>query len=373
MNKSKIKKIIKESCNSIYSFVILNLYTKPSLLIKLLKKPSKIWEESYFPELQRKNKIRILYDQIYNIFSHGAIDEYYYMYGLDVKRDIKNSDYVIYRDFLIARDKLNLSNPHNDSSILRNKLFFEAVARSLGIQTPKNIAYSDNGILVPLHNQNFFSWLTLPKGIFYVKPIDGECGTGILKLLINDTGIYINEKLVTSDELKLYFNEGRYIFQDRLEQHPQMNRIYPNSVNTIRMTTVRNPHTGRIEVLPPTLRVGAHGSYVDNFSKGGVIVAMDTQSGKLAEWGFFKPMYGFKSQTHPDTNIKFSTFKVPFYEEAKAKAIFFHSFLNLHSIGWDIAITKVGPVFIEGNDNWEINLPQTFENPIKKDFNRLFK
>ena len=27
---------------------------------------------------------------------------------------------------------------------------------------------------------------------------------------------------------------------------------------------------------------------------------------------------------------------------------------NIRSIGWDSAITPEGPVFIEGNDNWEI-------------------
>ena len=29
-----------------------------------------------------------------------------------------------------------------------------------------------------------------------------------------------------------------------------------------------------------------------------------------------------------------------------------------HSIGWDIAITKDGPMFIEGNDRWEVSMIQ---------------
>ena len=34
--------------------------------------------------------------------------------------------------------------------------------------------------------------------------------------------------------------------------------------------------------------------------------------------------------------------------------MFFHSMLkDIHSIGWDIAIGENGPIFIEGNDNWE--------------------
>lgn len=380
MNTKELKYIIKNKFISFGRGMICNLYSKPKLLIKIFIHPSKIWGESYFPEMPRKTKFAILKDQIVNIFIHSSIDEYYYMYGLDVKRNVKNSEYVIYRDFMMARDKLNLSNPHNDSALLRNKLFFESLAQTIGIPTPQNIAYSESGDLMLLHTDGVFTsdWSCLNNllekdVVLYGKPIDGECGTGILKIRATTNELIVNGEKCSYDNLRKRCLKGRYIFQIQLKQHPEMQRIYPGSVNTIRMTTVRNPQSGKIEILPPTLRIGAHGSFVDNFSKGGVIVAMDTKSGNLAEWGFFKPMYGFKSRVHPDTKIKFSSFHVPYYEEAKRLAVYFHSFLNLHSIGWDIAISEDGPVFIEGNDNWEINLPQTFDNPFKKEFNRLFK
>lgn len=378
IKRKSLKERVDKWILFISDFLIRNIYVKPKMIIGLLVRPSKIWEETYFPELPRKGKIRILWEQIVNICRHTTIEEYYFMYGLDVKRSVKNNEYVTYREFMEIRDYLNLSNPHNDSTILRNKLFFESVARSIGIPTPDNIAYSDNGRLILLHKASgtFVGWNQVaqefPEGFVYMKPIDGECGSGILKIEIRSDNIFIDGQAYDGDYLKNLCRKGHYIFQARLVQHPEMSRIYPYSVNTIRMTTVRNLQTGEIEILPPTLRIGAHGSYIDNFSKGGVIVAMDTKSGKLDEWGFFKPMYGFKSKVHPDTNVEFSSFIVPFYQEAKEVAKFFHSFLNLHSIGWDIAITDNGPVFIEGNDNWEINLPQTFNNPFKKEFDRLF-
>lgn len=378
MKHNNLKRYTRNVALGIPKFIFKNIYRKPKLIIEVLIHPSKVLAETYFPELKRKGRLRILSDQILNILKYCAIDEYYYMYGLDVKRDIKNNEYVTYIEFMTERDRLNLSNPHNDSAILRNKLFFESVACSLSIPTPINVAYSDNGILYKLHqgSSNQINWEKLTEllsdCVIYIKPIDGECGTGIIKIKISHGNIYAKGKPITMSEIKTLCKNGRYIFQKEMIQHHEMSRIYPNSVNTIRMTTVRNPKTGEIEVLPPTLRIGAHGSYVDNFSKGGVIVAMDTETGKLAEWGFFKPMYGFKSKQHPDTKILFSSFQVPFYQEAKLKAKHFHSFLNLHSIGWDIAISEEGPVFIEGNDNWEINLPQTFVNPFKKEFNRLF-
>ena len=45
---------------------------------------------------------------------------------------------------------------------------------------------------------------------------------------------------------------------------------------------------------------------------------------------------------------------------------------DVHSIGWDIAIGANGPIFIEGNDNWEINGPQVGNGGLKKEFEEYF-
>lgn len=62
---------------------------------------------------------------------------------------------------------------------------------------------------------------------------------------------------------------------------------------------------------------------------------------------------------HPDTHIVFSEFTIPYYKEAVDICLKAHKFFyNIRSIGWDIAITEDGTVFLEGNDNWEM---QTFQ------------
>ena len=38
---------------------------------------------------------------------------------------------------------------------------------------------------------------------------------------------------------------------------------------------------------------------------------------------------------------------------------------RIHSVGWDIAITEEGPVFIEGNSKWEISGTQSAEGGVK--------
>ena len=99
----------------------------------------------------------------------------------------------------------------------------------------------------------------------------------------------------------------------------------------------------------------------------------DLQTGRLHDDGYMKPRFGRRLQVHPNTGIKFSDFVIPFIADAEKEAIRFHSFLkDIHSIGWDIAIGKDGPIFIEGNDNWEINGPQVGNYGLRKEFKEYF-
>lgn len=83
--------------------------------------------------------------------------------------------------------------------------------------------------------------------------------------------------------------------------------------------------------------------------------------------------FGKKISQHPDTKIEFNKFKVPMYEEALQLACKAHTyFYGVHSIGWDVALTSNGPMFIEGNDNWEISLMQACSKGLKKEWMKSF-
>ena len=90
------------------------------------------------------------------------------------------------------------------------------------------------------------------------------------------------------------------------------------------------------------------------------------EKGKLMEIGFLKPRYGTSTKEHPDTHVVFKDFEVPYYKEAEKMAVELHKRLyRCHSVGWDIAITPNGPIFIEGNSRWEISGTQSAEGGLK--------
>ena len=50
-----------------------------------------------------------------------------------------------------------------------------------------------------------------------------------------------------------------------------------------------------------------------------------------------------------------------------------HRYLyRCHSVGWDIAITESGPMFIEGNGWWEISLLQAVHGGLKQEIEKYF-
>ena len=88
---------------------------------------------------------------------------------------------------------------------------------------------------------------------------------------------------------------------------------------------------------------------------------------------FLKLGYGIFTKEHPDTHIVFKDFEIPYYRDAERMAVELHKRLyRSHSVGWDIAITEDGPMFIEGNGWWEISLIQAVHGGLKKQIEKHF-
>jgi hypothetical protein len=240
-------------------------------------------------------------------------------------------------------------------------MIFNIFANGIGIDTPANKFYTVDGILYDFTTKKQITIEQLKENDWnlFCKLVDGECGNGIFKLKIHRGDIFINGDLVDKETLAKRLKSGRCLLQDIIKQHPKMSGLHPQSANTIRLVSVKSLKDGVIRVFPSILRIGTGESIVDNTSQGGLAVGVDLETGRLKQYGFYKPQFGLKTEFHPDSNIRFTDFVIPYFEEVKKQAIYFHSMLpGMQSVGWDIAIGEKGPVFVEGNENWEINGPQ---------------
>lgn len=357
---NKITTLFEKSLLFFFNWFVI----KPLRILFLFKHKELYVHASYFPEKadKRKSPARIFFDQLESILKYNCYDLFYFPYGCDVKSKKECKEYINYEFHNKKRDSLNFADKVNGTCILRDKILFNIFANGIGINTPKNVLYVANGKLYDFQSKQEIFANQLEKyssNSLFCKLVDGECGKGVFKLDYQNDKFFVDGAEQTVDEVYQKLTSGRYLAQEVIQQHSQMESLHPQSVNSMRIVTVKSMKDGVIRVWPSILRMGTGKSVVDNTSQGGVYAGIDFSTGKMKKWGFYKPQFGLKTDKHPDSGIVFCDFEIPFLKEAQEQAIYFHSMLpSMQSVGWDIAIGENGPVFIEGNDNWEINGPQ---------------
>lgn len=188
------------------------------------------------------------------------------------------------------------------------------------------------------------------KESFFAKPYIGESGKGIEKINVAD--FETTEKLyeyVTNKEK----NFG--LIEEVIVQHPQAAKIYPYSLNCLRIVTLvsnNEPH-----ILYSVFKMGNNKHFVDNLESGGLACHFDLDKGEIVGQGHTSALINYDA--HPETGIKFVGYKLPFMKEIKelvSKAAMVIP--EFRYVGWDVCLTPNGPAIVEGNDFPAYDFPQ---------------
>lgn len=347
-------------------------------------------KSTYYPNCEHKTKMQVLCDHLFFVWKYGMVEPFYYTYGFDRKemtRERMVNDYIVpYVLFQSRINNLNFNNPRfggfHGRAITCDKFYFSVFLERFGVPTPKVYCYvrkkrilfidPEFGIDSSLSAECQLSAFLSNDMDAFVKPAAGELGCGIFTLKIQDKTIYTDGKIIKKNEAINLLLSSDYLVQKRIYQHSKLASLCSSSINSIRLQTVIDKNE-EVHAFGAGLRIGRNGSTVDNWAKGGIFVGIDMEKGKLFETGFLKPQYGTSVKEHPDTHVAFKDFEIPYYKEAELLAVELHKRLyRCHSVGWDIAITEKGPVFIEGNGLWEISLVQAVHGGLKKQIEQFF-
>ena len=320
---------------------------------------------TYYPKEKRKSKLRIFFDLLMWLLKNKEVNEFYFIYGFDIKKSRKYNNYISYNKFKRIRDERNKKSLFDQRVLLRDKFIFNQYVSSLNFPVPRTIGFIKNGIVDWLLDDKSFPINNIMKEIktpiqSFCKDIYGENGISVYKFDLLENNILIDNKFVESKDLLKYF-KGNFFIQEAIKQHPDIDKFYNLSTNTLRLYTIKEGN--KFKLFYGIMRFGLNGNLVDNWATGGVIVKVDIKTGMLKEHGYMKPQYGGIVDEHISSKIKFKDFHVPFFDETVELVEKLHKYFNnIHSIGWDVAITPNGPVLIEGNDNWEITVMQILDN-----------
>ncbi len=143
---------------------------------------------------------------------------------------------------------------------------------------------------------------------------------------------------------KLVYEHKKFICEEAVIAADYMKKLYPNSINTVRVLTYYNEPDEPV-VLCALQRVGQNRSVVDNYSSGGIIASIDLDSGIINSGGVDKNHYHYTS--HPDTGVKFEGFKIENWNELLSLVKQTAKLLpQVRLIGWDMAASA--------NKGWQI-------------------
>ncbi len=265
----------------------------------------------------------------------------------------------------------------DDCAILNNKLLTAKHLSANGIPVAQQyglVTEDLEDILVQRENGQKIKLTDLLKEKLqlFTKPHDGIQGKGAYLLSYVDSAYCkVNDEKVSYAELKNILKPG-YLVEDVIRNHPDIDAIYPHSLNTMRILTMRDLE-GKLHYVSGFHRFGVGGAKVDNAHSGGVAVGLNADKGTWKKFAYADDCITCRT-THPDSGFVFEDKTIPFFEESVKLALKAHStFERVQAVGWDVAITPNGPMITEGNHNYWHQGNQYVDKSIRHEFDTMIR
>lgn len=345
----------------------MNLNRDKQILLFLIKDPNK------------KSWIVIIREFIMLLFSKKELPKYY-ITNLLYRKNVDN--YKKYLSFKENRKLLIWSQSQAKAQInlVQNKLLFGEFLIKNNIPTPKIYCHNSkteftyNNDVFQINSKKdllvFFENIFIAENISHIlcKPIDSGLGKNI----------FILDKLNLcdlDDNLIHLFISNSFIFQELILQHEVLKKINDTSLNTLRIVTYKTK-SNNVEILSGFIRIGRKGAIVDNAHAGGIVIALNKETGEIRSEGLqLIDNGGGIFYKHPDSGVVFEGIQIPHYQQVKQIVTKATKLLNFPLLGWDVAIHPDGPVIIETNHNFHLMLSDRMENVLKNNvvFNELLK
>lgn len=174
-------------------------------------------------------------------------------------------------------------------------------------------------------------------GRVIVKPVTSTWGIGVGIKTAADIDAIV-------DDVK---KSNHYMIEEVIVNHPDVARVNPDSVNTLRVETCLD-HNGGFHLLNVLFMVGTTKTIVSNCHSGGMMCHVDVKTGCIDNAGY-NPS-GLWYEVHPASGIKLRGYKLPYIDQLEdyIKGVC-QVMPTARYVGWDVVITPNGFELIEGN------------------------
>ena len=277
----------------------------------------------------------------------------------------RRAEYIHHQEIVLLLENLNAAISSRDSEDLADKRRFAVRIEKANLPGIPTAGSFEHGITLLEPSED-----VLGKGDLFSKPVDRWCGEGAFRWTARADGYAgpdgAHKTLPQlAEALRLASKDGSSIILQRcITNHPALLPISGRGLSTCRIVTIKYPGASPQPALA-AYRM-PHGALIaDNFAAGGLAAPVDLASGTLGvARQKSRPFVPIK--VHPDSGHPIEGSTVPFWRAALDLAVNAHrEFQEMPSVGWDVAITESGPVLVEGNAVWCVDLAQiTHQRPI---------
>lgn len=289
-----------------------------------------------------------------------------------LQRGFRSSSYELYNfaennpnDYLpdaLFRRVTDINGPFCQN-ILNDKLLFSVMLEDY-FKVPQVLGLIERGVLYPVQQEIPFGGATTLlnycrsySGVV-LKPSTGWQGQGISSVRVLNGTPFLNGQPTTEDAVgNLVAQLDNYLVTELIEQDGYAHEIFPDSANSIRITTMQDPDQNDSPFIPVAVhRFGSKSTVpTDNVSRGGLFANIDLDTGVMGQAIKFPYETGGKltwCSHHPDTGTQIEGVHVPNWTQLKAQILETVNALKfLKYVGWDIVVAQGEVWLIEANHN----------------------
>lgn len=318
---------------------------------------------------KERGLLHAVYSVLLSRFCHNFGPSFYSMFRF---HKVPSEQWGNYIHSVEANRITGKINGKENTGLTGNKVRFFIHCQDNSIRTISimgMLGSNDEGGVNLISSPNEFEKLmsTAPEEVFF-KTSTGAHGEGaFLASKTEDDSWLVKGELYSVENLYekalSQLSEGcSYLIQPLIRPHEALLPIMPNgALGTVRIITYI--HGDEPKALLPVLRIPANGNVTDNFSLGlvgNLVAPIDLDTGELGvakvsrrrDWPDI-----IDTITHPDTGQPIAGKVLPFWSETVELVLDAQRKTKLlPTLGWDIAITDDGPLVVEANTLYAVEL-----------------
>ncbi|MCI1479665.1 MAG: hypothetical protein LKH29_02090 [Eggerthellaceae bacterium] len=272
--------------------------------------------------------------------AHLISPDEYFLYGFSSKSEAEKNEFVgdLERTILCARMYNSVPEGQIFMDKMRTYQYFSSFFKRDVIEIRTQEDFDVYTSFCEKHSQ------------YIVKPPSSSRGSGIYLAF---SGEGDQERRAAFEAL---LDEAPVVLEEVIDQAPEMARLHPESVNTIRYATFFEE--GEISTLCCFVKIGRGSSVVDNGGAGGFLAAVDQETGVITTPG--RTELGEVVEVHPDTGVAIVGYQIPQWDDLKSMVSELVRVLPQQKyVGWDLACSaSKGWVLVEGNSGGQFVGPQ---------------